>query len=100
MLYELWFTDDQGRARTLLGHKVITDHPGLDLWPDTTTLYTTILEGHVERRDRDSAHVVGPIQRGNATTAWSRSETPGCRDRLRDASVRILARSSRRTFTH
>jgi hypothetical protein len=58
MLYELWFTDDQGRARTLLGHKVITDHPGLDLWPDTTTLYTTILDGHVERRDRDSATIV------------------------------------------
>jgi cholesterol oxidase len=58
MLYELWFTDDQGRRRTLLGHKVITDHPGLDLWPDTTTLYTTILDGHVERRGRDSATVV------------------------------------------
>jgi predicted acylesterase/phospholipase RssA len=58
MLYELWFTDDHGRPRTLLGHKVITDHPGLDLWPDTTTLYTTIVEGHVERDQLGTAPVV------------------------------------------
>ena len=53
MLYELWFTDDQGRQRTLAGHKVIIDDPGLDLWPDTTTLYTKILDGHVDRSTMD-----------------------------------------------
>jgi cholesterol oxidase len=58
MLYELWFTDDQGRQRTLAGHKVIIDNAGLDLWPDTTTLYTTILEGHVEGAAKESATVV------------------------------------------
>ena len=58
MLYELWFTDDQGRRRTLAGHKVIIDSPGLDLWPDTTTLYTKILDGHVEGSAKDSATVV------------------------------------------
>jgi len=58
MLYELWFTDDQGRRRTLAGHKVIIDSPGLDLWPDTTTLYTKILDGHVEGSGKDAATVV------------------------------------------
>jgi cholesterol oxidase len=58
MLYELWFTDDQGRRRTLAGHKVIIDNAGLDLWADTTTLYTRILEGHVEGAAKDSAAVV------------------------------------------
>jgi cholesterol oxidase len=55
MLYLLWFFDDQGRALSLTGHKVITNHRGFDLWPDTTTLYTTIVEGHVERSELDGA---------------------------------------------
>ena len=49
MLYLLWFTDRDGRPRTLTGHKVIHDDHGLDLWRDTTTLYTTVLDGHVTR---------------------------------------------------
>ncbi len=58
MYYLLWFSDDQGRALTLSGHKLIANHRGLDLWPDTTTLYTTIVEGHVERGELDAATVV------------------------------------------
>ena len=58
MLYELWFTDDQGRRRTLAGHKVIIDHAGLDLWRDTTTLYTKVLDGHLEGSGKDSASVI------------------------------------------
>lgn len=47
MLYELWFRDGSGRPLTLVGHKVIHDHPGWDLWTDTTTLFTRVLDGHV-----------------------------------------------------
>lgn len=59
MLYNLWFTDAQGRPLTLSGHKVIKDHPGMDLWCDTTTLHTTVVEGHVDDNALDDAPVVG-----------------------------------------
>jgi cholesterol oxidase len=58
MYYLLWFGDDQSRALTLAGHKVIRNHRGFDLWSDTTTLFTTIAEGHVERADLAGATVV------------------------------------------
>ena len=48
MLYRLHFHDGVGSPLTLIGHKVIADDPGFDLWPDTTTLYTRLLSGHVE----------------------------------------------------
>jgi predicted patatin/cPLA2 family phospholipase len=47
MLYRLFFRDGDGRPLTLSGFKVIEDDPGSDLWTDTTTLFTRILEGHV-----------------------------------------------------
>ena len=55
MYYLLWFSDGEGRALTLSGHKLISNHRGLDLWPDTTTLYTTIVDGHVERTELERA---------------------------------------------
>jgi hypothetical protein len=54
MYYRLWFTDDQGQARTLVGFKDIKDDPGADEWEDTTTLFTRILDGHVTE-DQDGA---------------------------------------------
>jgi hypothetical protein len=33
---------------------VIIDDPGLDLWPDTTMLYTKIYDGHVDRSTMDA----------------------------------------------
>jgi cholesterol oxidase len=47
MLYRLPFTDAAGHPLTLNGFKVIRDDVGLDLWSDTTTLYTRIYAGHV-----------------------------------------------------
>jgi hypothetical protein len=44
MVYELAFTAD-GRPRYLAGRKIVHDDVGFDLWPDTTTLYTTLHEG-------------------------------------------------------
>ena len=59
MLYQLWFRDGSGRPLTLAGHKVVTDHPGLDMWPDTTTLYTHVVAGHVTLADVNDDDVIG-----------------------------------------
>jgi cholesterol oxidase len=59
MLYQLWFHDGEGRALTLAGHKVVEDHPGFDLWSDTTTLFTRIVDGHVAMPDAEAASPVG-----------------------------------------
>jgi cholesterol oxidase len=48
MRYRLWFCDGAGRPLTLVGYKDVGDDPGLDLWHDTTSLYTSLLDGHVE----------------------------------------------------
>jgi cholesterol oxidase len=55
MRYRLWFTDGEGRPVTLTGFKVIKDDPGFDTWRDTTTLYTRLLDGHVEAGDDEGA---------------------------------------------
>lgn len=33
---------------TVLGHKLVGNDRGFDLWPDTTTLYTRIVHGHLD----------------------------------------------------
>jgi len=58
MLYRLHFADGVGHPLTLTGYKVIADDPGLDLWPDTSTLYTRVLAGHVEEGADEGAEVV------------------------------------------
>ncbi len=58
MLYRLWFADGAGHPLTLSGHKVVEDDPGLDLWPDTSTLYTRVLAGHVDTAGEAGAEVV------------------------------------------
>ena len=47
MKYRLFFRDAAGNPLTMSGFKDIRDHPGLDLWADTTTLFVRILPGHV-----------------------------------------------------
>jgi len=58
MRYRLFFRDGEGRPLTLSGFKVIEDDPGFDLWSDTTTLFTRILQGHVSLEDEPQAQVV------------------------------------------
>jgi len=58
MLYRLFFRDGAGRPLTLSGFKVVEDDPGSDLWTDTTTLFTRILEGHVESEEEEQAQIV------------------------------------------
>jgi cholesterol oxidase len=59
MLYRLYFADAAGHPLTLSGFKVVRDDPGLDLWPDTSTLYTKLLVGHVSEADEANAEVTG-----------------------------------------
>lgn len=58
MLYRLLFRDGDRNPLTLSGFKVIEDDPGSDLWTDTTTLFTHILQGHVGPEDEADAQIV------------------------------------------
>jgi cholesterol oxidase len=47
MRYHLWFTDGDGRPRTLTGWKDVHDGPVTRMWHDTSTLHTRLVAGHV-----------------------------------------------------
>lgn len=47
MRYRLWFSDLSGTPLTMYGFKVVRNDPGFDLWSDTSTLYITLLQGHI-----------------------------------------------------
>ena len=49
MRYRLPFDSDLG-PMTLLGFKDVGNDGGLDAWPDTTTLYTRLVRGHLADR--------------------------------------------------
>jgi hypothetical protein len=55
MFYRLFFKDSQGNPLTLSGFKFIKDDPGFDIWHDTTTLFTRVLNGHVSEEDEHAA---------------------------------------------
>jgi pimeloyl-ACP methyl ester carboxylesterase len=58
MLYRLFFRDGAGHPVTLTGHKIIRNDPSADVWPDTTTLYTRVLQGHVDEAGEPAAQIV------------------------------------------
>ena len=45
MTYRMPLTTEGGRHLYLYGYKLIRDDKGLDLWPDTTTLFVSVHEG-------------------------------------------------------
>jgi cholesterol oxidase len=59
MRYRLHFTDGMNRPRTLSGWKDIRDRSTVRLWPDTTTLFFHLLDGHVPEGRDDGAAIVG-----------------------------------------
>ena len=59
MLYRLYFRDKNGSPYTLSGHKIVKDEAGMDAWADTTTLYTRILQGHVDEQAEAAAQLYG-----------------------------------------
>ncbi|HEX2196984.1 MAG TPA: hypothetical protein VHJ76_08680, partial [Actinomycetota bacterium] len=87
MLYRVFFHDSAGHALTLAGVKYVHDNRGLDLWRDTTTLYTRVLRGHVAAEDEKDAEVVaaGVLRLGVADLARQlstfRATGPTMRDR-------------------
>lgn len=58
MLYRLFVTDGSGHPLTMSGFKLVHDDPGFDLWPDTSTLYTRVVAGHVEADAEPAAEIV------------------------------------------
>jgi len=54
MLYRLFLADGEGHPITLSGYKEVENDRGIDIWSDTSTLFTRILAGHVEP---DPGHV-------------------------------------------
>jgi cholesterol oxidase len=59
MLYRLYFDDATGHPLTLTGFKVVEDDPGLDsVWSDTSTLFTRLLQGHVQAAQEANSEVV------------------------------------------
>ncbi len=57
MLYRLFLHDGDGAPVTLVGFKDVKDDPGFDVWQDTTTLFTRLLEGHVQAAGDEAADV-------------------------------------------
>jgi hypothetical protein len=58
MLYRLWFRDGVGNPLTMTGFKLVKDDAGFDVWKDTTTLFTRVLQGHVPEGDDELATVL------------------------------------------
>ena len=58
MRYRLFFRGGDGRPLTLSGFKVIEDDPGSNLWTDTTTLFTRMLESHVGPEEDEQVQIV------------------------------------------
>jgi cholesterol oxidase len=58
MLYRLQFADGEAHPLTMAGHKEILHGHGLDVWSETTTLFTRVLAGHVDEAGEDSAEIL------------------------------------------
>ncbi|MCH7844250.1 MAG: hypothetical protein IH850_00260 [Acidobacteria bacterium] len=58
MRYRLFFTDGVGNPLTFVGVKKVEDHKGFDVWTDTSTLYSQVLQGHVTAENQEMAAVV------------------------------------------
>ncbi|WUI02447.1 GMC family oxidoreductase [Spirillospora sp. NBC_00431] len=59
MKYRLFYTDGDGNRRTLSGVKNVLHGPPTRIWPDTSTLYVRLLDGHVGEDEEDGAEIVG-----------------------------------------
>jgi len=58
MRYRLQFADAEGQPRTLSGQKDIWHGAPTRIWPDTSTLYFRLLEGHVAEGQDDQARTL------------------------------------------
>jgi cholesterol oxidase len=58
MLYRLEFADGESHPLTMTGFKEVRHDHGLDVWSETTTLFTRLLAGHVAPGDDAGAEVL------------------------------------------
>ncbi len=61
MKYELTFRSGSGQAFLLVGRKDLHDDKGCDLWPDTTTLHTTITSPADDGNAADTTVAAGAV---------------------------------------
>jgi cholesterol oxidase len=59
MLYRLYFEDGVGHPLTLTGYKDVHGGSPADVWPETSTLYVSLLRGHVDASAEAQAANVG-----------------------------------------
>jgi cholesterol oxidase len=59
MRYRLYARDPADTPVTVSGFKRVRDDPGMDVWSDTSTLYTRIFQGHVTLDQEGGAEVLG-----------------------------------------
>ncbi|GAA1012965.1 hypothetical protein Aple_015830 [Acrocarpospora pleiomorpha] len=62
MRYRLHFRDGEDQPRTLLGVKHVKHGPPTRLWLDTSTLHSTLLEGHVEEGEEGRVLATGTLR--------------------------------------
>jgi hypothetical protein len=87
MLYRLWFRDGVGHPLTMTGFKLVKDDAGFDVWKDTTTLFTRVLQGHVpEGEDAGAQELAAGVLRiriqdfaKQLTTFRAGGPTPGAK---------------------
>jgi cholesterol oxidase len=102
MLYRLYFADRTGRPLTLSGYKDVKPGPITKVWPETSTLYVRVLEGHVPVTDGGQASTEGVVGSGILKIrpldfAWQmttfRTSGPTLADRIRalDAFGKLFA---------
>ncbi len=58
MRYRLFFRDSVGHPVTLVGVKVVRSDAPITLWPETSTLYTRLLHGHVNADQEEQTELV------------------------------------------
>ena len=58
MRYRLQFDSALGQPRTLIGRKNVLHGAPTRIWPDTSTLYFRLLEGHVAAEEDDEARIL------------------------------------------
>jgi Calcineurin-like phosphoesterase len=64
MLYRLYFSDSTGRPLTLAGFKDVRPGPLTKVWPETSTLYVRLLNGHVPVTDGGQSAVEAVVGSG------------------------------------
>jgi cholesterol oxidase len=58
MLYHLQFLDGEQHPLTMTGFKEVLHGHGLDVWTETTTLFTHVLAGHVTPGEESQAQIL------------------------------------------